>query len=52
MKRILLMTLLAVAIGGCATKQQQPDPRVGTDLSPYRSIANYAECGDCRMPQK
>lgn len=52
MKKTLVAALFLASLAGCATKQQQPDPRIGTDLTPHRSIPNYIECGDCRMPQK
>lgn len=52
--KTLLVTLLATAvICGCATKQPEPaDPRVGTELTPFRSIPAYIECGDCNLIKK
>lgn len=52
MKKTLIAALFLASLAGCATKQQRPDPRIGTEQPPYRSIPNYIECGDCRMPQK
>lgn len=52
MKHLFLAGLIAVALSACATKPQPPDARVGSDLTPYRSIPTYIECGDCRMPKK
>lgn len=52
MKKNLIAVLFLVSLAGCATKQQQPDPRIGTEQTPYRSIPNYIECDDCRMLQK
>lgn len=53
MRFSFLVCLVAMTFSGCVT-QSQPfvDTRVGTELSPYRSIPTYLECGDCRMPIK
>lgn len=55
MKRlsILMLTLVAAVLQGCATAPQKAlnmaaDPRTGTDFSPYRSIAPAIQCDDCR----
>jgi len=49
MKRLVLLSLICLALSACARQLQQPDARIGTEMTPYRSIPAYIECGDCRM---
>lgn len=52
MKPLALSLLAAIVLSGCATEPTSlsiyNDPRVGTDQTPYRSIAPVLLCDDCR----
>lgn len=49
--RIGIFVIVGVALtsflAGCASNPVPDDPRIGTELTPYRSIVPYIECGGC-----
>ena len=44
---VIFGVVLSGFLAGCASNSVPDDPRVGTDLTPYRSIVPYIECGGC-----
>lgn len=44
---VIFGVVLSVFLAGCASNSVPDDSRVLTDLTPYRSIAPYIECGGC-----
>lgn len=44
---LIFGVVLSIFLASCASSSIPDEPRVGTDLTPYRSIVPYIECGGC-----